>query len=292
VKDVIEESKASAGADRTSGRRGAVPCRQLTPIIEKAVLAAKGKVKLVKMNIDEHPAIPGQMGIQSIPAVIAFVNGQPADGFMGAVPEKPDHRVHQQAGPRACPMRASPISRKSWRRPKNRFKRRGDPATAASILCRGGWRRTPPISPLLQDWPNAMWRPAPSSRPSKRLPLVAGVENAATAAVRAVQASIDPRRGRPKAARARSPSWNRKSPQNPLDHQAALRSCGPRSNASGKRNEAHASVARDRQARPQMERGRRAKATGAILRGVGDRPMRPPSKGGKRLSTISVLIAT
>jgi putative thioredoxin len=47
----------------------------------------KGKVKLVKMNIDEHPAIPGQMGIQSIPAVIAFVNGQPADGFMGALPE-------------------------------------------------------------------------------------------------------------------------------------------------------------------------------------------------------------
>ncbi|HTV36720.1 MAG TPA: tetratricopeptide repeat protein, partial [Xanthobacteraceae bacterium] len=51
------------------------------------VRAAKGKVKLVKMNIDEHPAIPGQMGIQSIPAVIAFVNGQPADGFMGTLPE-------------------------------------------------------------------------------------------------------------------------------------------------------------------------------------------------------------
>ena len=49
--------------------------------------AAKGKVKLVKMNIDEHPAIPGQMGIQSIPAVIAFSNGQPIDGFMGALPE-------------------------------------------------------------------------------------------------------------------------------------------------------------------------------------------------------------
>src|ERR1700687_2785295 len=53
------------------------PCRQLTPILEKVVRGAKGKVKLVKMNIDEHPAIPGQMGIQSIPAVIAFVNGQP-----------------------------------------------------------------------------------------------------------------------------------------------------------------------------------------------------------------------
>ena len=49
--------------------------------------AAKGKVKLAKMNIDKHPEIPGQMGIQSIPAVIAFVNGQPADGFMGALPE-------------------------------------------------------------------------------------------------------------------------------------------------------------------------------------------------------------
>src|SRR4051794_20277502 len=118
MKDVIEESKRQPVLiDFWAPWCG--PCRQLTPIIEKAVraakgkvklvkmnidehpaipgqmgiqsipavIAAKGKVKLVKMNIDEHPAIPGQMGIQSIPAVIAFVNGQPADGFMGAVPE-------------------------------------------------------------------------------------------------------------------------------------------------------------------------------------------------------------
>jgi len=86
VKDVIEESKRQPVLiDFWAPWCG--PCRQLTPIIEKAVRAAKGKVKLVKMNIDEHPAIPGQMGIQSIPAVIAFVNGQPADGFMGAIPE-------------------------------------------------------------------------------------------------------------------------------------------------------------------------------------------------------------
>lgn len=86
VKDVIEELKRQPVLiDFWAPWCG--PCRQLTPIIEKAVRAAKGKVKLVKMNIDEHPAIPGQMGIQSIPAVIAFVNGQPADGFMGAVPE-------------------------------------------------------------------------------------------------------------------------------------------------------------------------------------------------------------
>lgn len=63
------------------------PCKQLTPVIEKAVKAAGGKVKLVKMNIDEHPQIPGQLGIQSIPAVIAFQRGQPVDGFMGALPE-------------------------------------------------------------------------------------------------------------------------------------------------------------------------------------------------------------
>ena len=86
VKDVIEESKRQPVLiDFWAPWCG--PCRQLTPIIEKAVRAAKGKVKLVKMNIDEHPQIPGQMGIQSIPAVIAFVGGQPADGFMGAVPE-------------------------------------------------------------------------------------------------------------------------------------------------------------------------------------------------------------
>jgi putative thioredoxin len=86
VKDVIEESKRQPVlVDFWAPWCG--PCKQLTPILEKTVKAAKGKVKLVKMNIDEHPAIPGQMGIQSIPAVIAFVNGQPADGFMGALPE-------------------------------------------------------------------------------------------------------------------------------------------------------------------------------------------------------------
>jgi putative thioredoxin len=86
MKDVIEESKRQPVLiDFWAPWCG--PCKQLTPILEKVVKGAKGKVKLVKMNIDEHPAIPGQMGIQSIPAVIAFVNGQPADGFMGALPE-------------------------------------------------------------------------------------------------------------------------------------------------------------------------------------------------------------
>src|SRR5664280_2001956 len=72
LKDVIEESKRQPVlVDFWAPWCG--PCKQLTPILEKAVKAAKGKVKLVKLNIDEHPAIPGQMGIQSIPAVIAFL---------------------------------------------------------------------------------------------------------------------------------------------------------------------------------------------------------------------------
>jgi putative thioredoxin len=76
------------------------PCRQLTPVLEKAVQRAKGKVRLVKMNIDDHPQIAGQLGIQSIPAVIAFKNGQPLDGFMGALPESEVNAfIDRVAGP-------------------------------------------------------------------------------------------------------------------------------------------------------------------------------------------------
>ncbi len=63
------------------------PCKQLTPILEKVVRASKGAVALVKMNIDDYPEIPGQMGVQSIPAVFGFKDGRPVDGFMGALPE-------------------------------------------------------------------------------------------------------------------------------------------------------------------------------------------------------------
>ena len=63
------------------------PCKQLGPVIERAVAATNGAVRLVKMDIDQHPEIAGQMGIQSIPAVVAFIDGRPADAFMGAKPE-------------------------------------------------------------------------------------------------------------------------------------------------------------------------------------------------------------
>jgi putative thioredoxin len=63
------------------------PCRTLGPPLEKAVRSAGGKVRLVKINIDEHPGVAGQLGVRSIPAVYAFDQGRPVDGFMGAIPE-------------------------------------------------------------------------------------------------------------------------------------------------------------------------------------------------------------
>jgi putative thioredoxin len=63
------------------------PCKTLAPALEKAVCASKGKVKLVKINIDENPGVAGQLGVRSIPAVYAFDRGRPVDGFTGSVPE-------------------------------------------------------------------------------------------------------------------------------------------------------------------------------------------------------------
>ena len=63
------------------------PCKQLGPALEKVVRQAGGKVRMVKVNIDENQQLAQQMRIQSIPAVYAFVDGQPVDGFMGALPE-------------------------------------------------------------------------------------------------------------------------------------------------------------------------------------------------------------
>ncbi|WP_292039796.1 MULTISPECIES: thioredoxin family protein [unclassified Brevundimonas] len=63
------------------------PCRTLGPLLEKNVRAAGGAVKMVKIDVDANPAYAGQLRVQSIPTVYAFVNGQPVDGFQGAVPE-------------------------------------------------------------------------------------------------------------------------------------------------------------------------------------------------------------
>lgn len=72
------------------------PCRQLTPALEKVVTEKAGKIRLVKINVDENQALAGQMGVQSIPAVFAFAGGRPVDGFMGALPESEVRRFAEK----------------------------------------------------------------------------------------------------------------------------------------------------------------------------------------------------
>ena len=86
AKDVIDASReALVLVDFWASWCG--PCKQLTPIIEKVVKSYGGKVRLVKINTDEHPAIAAQLRVQSLPTVYAFRDGRPLDGFMGAQPE-------------------------------------------------------------------------------------------------------------------------------------------------------------------------------------------------------------
>jgi putative thioredoxin len=230
VKDVIEESKRQPVLiDFWAPWCG--PCRQLTPIIEKAVRAAKGKVKLVKMNIDEHPAIPGQMGIQSIPAVIAFVNGQPADGFMGAVPESQVTAFIDKltAGmPGAGEPNIAEILAEA-----EAVLAEGDPATAASIYA----------EVLAADATNIAglaglakcYMATGALEQAKQTLAMVPESKRSDAAAKAVQASID----LAEQARALGPvtELEQKVAANPLDHQARF-DLATALNASGKRAEA------------------------------------------------------
>lgn len=230
MKDVIEESKRQPVLiDFWAQWCG--PCRQLTPILEKAVRAAKGRVKLVKMNIDEHPAIPGQMGIQSIPAVIAFVNGQPADGFMGALPESQVNAFIEKLT-KGVPAAGEPDIAEIVKEAEAALAA-GDAATAAQIYAEA----------LAVDSTNIValaglakcYVATGAIEQAKQALAMVPESKRNDAAVKAVQASID----LADQASALGPvaELERKVAANPLDHQARF-DLATALNASGKRAEA------------------------------------------------------
>jgi putative thioredoxin len=228
MKDVIEESKRQPVLiDFWAPWCG--PCRQLTPILEKAVRGARGKVKLVKMNIDEHPAIPGQMGIQTIPAVIAFVNGQPADGFMGALPES---QVNAFINKLTAGMPGEPNIAEILKEAETALAE-GDAATAASIYAEVLGLEPTNIA-ALAGLAKTYAATGAIEQAKKTLAMVPESKRG-EAAVKAVQASID----LAEQARSLGPlaELEQKVAADPLDHQARF-DLATALNAAGKRIEA------------------------------------------------------
>ncbi len=102
------------------------PCKQVTPVLEKIVKAAGGKIKLVTMNIEEHPQIAARLGVRSIPAVVAFQKSQPVDGFVGALPESQIRGFVERL--------VGPLGNQDLRAEAEAALARGDVAAAAEIF--------------------------------------------------------------------------------------------------------------------------------------------------------------
>ena len=134
------------------------PCRQLTPVIEKVVAARRGEVRLAKMNIDVNPEIAQQLGIQSIPAVVAFHQGKMVDAFMGALPEREVKAfVDRCIGPAAEDPEALFVEAQA-------LLDAGDVDSAEAVFGRSSNRRpsTPARSPASRGWRSSAAR---STRP-------------------------------------------------------------------------------------------------------------------------------
>ena len=234
--------------------------------------AAKGKVKLVKMNIDKHPAIPGQMGIQSIPAVIAFVNGQPVDGFMGALPEGQVNAFIERITKDKLGGEAQDLLEGRRRRARRGRRRRARPSSMPQLLQRRAGQR-----------PGAR-RPRARLRRDRRAR--AGQADARAGAARP-SATMPP--SRPRAPRSSSPSRrSRLGPVGELEAEGrrrparpsgALRSRGRAQRAPASARRRSIICSRSSSATASGTRTARASSSSSSSR-PGARPTRRPSAGG------------
>ena len=253
------------------------PCKQLTPVLEKAVKAAKGKVKLVKMDIDKHPAIPGQMGIQSIPAVIAFVNGQPADGFLGALPESQVADFIARITKDKLGGEAQDFLKSAEDALAD-----GNAGRGGRALRRGAARGAGQRAGARAAWRAPMWRPARSIRRRQTLAQVPEAKRS-DAAVAAARSALEV------AEQAQSVGpvgeLEQKVAANPLDHQARF-DLAVALNAAGQARRRRPSIcSRSSSATANGTTTARASSScSSSRRGV--RPTRRPSSGRRKLSSI------
>jgi putative thioredoxin len=191
------------------------PCRQLGPLLEKAVRATNGAVRMVKLNIDENPEIAQQMRIQSIPAVYAFKDGRPIDGFVGALPESQVKQFVQRVGGGAGGP--SPID-EAMAMAKDALQQ-GDHAGAGAVF-----------SQILQREPENVEAQAGLARAligagdlarARQLLDGAAAENAGNAEIAAARAALDLAE-QAKTAMGSAGKLRSRLVQNPDDHEARL----------------------------------------------------------------------
>ena len=244
------------------------PCKQLGPILEKTVRAANGAVRMVKLNIDENPEIAQQMRIQSIPAVYAFKDGRPVDGFVGALPESQVKQfVQRLGGGKGGP---SPVE-EALAMAKEALQA-GDHASAGALFSQI-LQREPGNIEALAGLARAMIARGELAKARQLLDRVPK-ENAGHAEITAARAALELAEQAQKAM-ASAGKLRARLAQNPDDHEARFEL------ATGALRQRRAR-SRDRraadpvQARPRMERAGGAQAARQILRGDGaDRPADP-----------------
>ena len=275
VKDVIEESKRQPVlVDFWAPWCG--PCKQLTPILEKVVKAAKGKVKLVKMNIDEHPAIPGPDGHPVDPGGDRLRQRPAGRRLHGRAAGEPGHAFIERltkgkvGGEDQDLLKAADAALAD-----------GDAGRRSRASTRSCWPRTAATCTRSPGSRAAMSRPARSSRPSRRSPWCRR-PSATRRAVAAARAALE----LAEQAKSLGPfaELEAEGRRQSARSSGALRSRA-RAQCQGQARGGGRPADRDRQARPQMERRRRAQAARAVLRGLG--PDRPgDGRGRKRLSSV------